>query len=279
MRCLVLVAVLSVCAVCARAQNDLVPEPVPAPMVGEEVEKSPTAPCLEPPPVIELSDYTGPLNKTVGFFARKLESKTVHPPHYKSGAILCSLEPGAKFKLFLTDSIDPASFLLSGYNAGIDQLMHSDPSFGMGAKGYAHRFGADLAGQTAGRLFGDFLYPTIFSEDPRYYRMLHGAKTKRLLHAMRHTVVAHGDDGHLMFNYTEWLGTASSVALNNLYHPDNKPGVMPAVRNGLYNVLEDMSWDVLREFWPDIARKFHLPFRGMREASSRPVSLPPAVGQ
>jgi len=37
----------------------------------------------------------GPLKKLVGTFGRKLERKTVHPPHYKPGVMLCSLEPGA----------------------------------------------------------------------------------------------------------------------------------------------------------------------------------------
>jgi hypothetical protein len=36
-------------------------------------------------------------------------------------------------------------------------------------------FGVNFAGQTASRFFGDFLYPTIFSEDPRSYRMAYTA--------------------------------------------------------------------------------------------------------
>jgi hypothetical protein len=28
-----------------------------------------------------------------------------------------------------------------------------------------------------------------------------------------------------------------------------------------YSVANDMAWDVLREYWPEIARKFKLPFR------------------
>jgi hypothetical protein len=68
-----------------------------------------------------------------------------------------------------------------------------------------------------------------------------------------------------MFNFTEWLATASSVSLNNLYHPGNQPGVVAAARNGAYSVLQDMGLDVLREFWPEIARKFKMPFRGLRK--------------
>lgn len=247
-------------AVTANAQ-----EVPPAPLANEEVEKSPVSQCLEPPPVVRFEDYTGPFAKIAGSFARKLENRTVHAPHYKSGVLLCSLEPRTKFMLFVWDSIEPASFVVSGFNAGLSQLTGQEPSFGQGVRGLSQRFGADLAGRTAGRFFGDFLYPTIFSEDPRYYRMMHGSTKGRLLHAMRHTVVAHRDDGRLMFNFTEWLGTASSVALNNAYRPDTRSGVAAAARGGAYSVLQDMGFDVLREFWPELARAFKMPFRGIRD--------------
>jgi len=237
----------------------------PASPIGEEASAKAATACVQPPPLVGWEDYDGPLAKVVGSFARKLERKAVHPPHYKPGAVVCSLEPGAKFLLFLHDSADPISVFSAGFNAGLDQASNKDPSFGQGGLGYTKRFGADFTGQTVSRFFGDFLYPTVFSEDPRYYRMAHGSTRARLLHAMSHTIVAHRDNGKLMFNYTEWLATGSSVALNNLYHPGNQPGVAAAARNGAFNVLQDMGFDVLREFWPQVARKLNLPFRGVRE--------------
>lgn len=226
---------------------------------------APMTSCVQPPPLVSWDDYNGPYAKVVGTFGRKLERKAVHPPRYKPGVKLCSLEPGAKFLLFLHDSGDPISVFAAGFNAGLDQASNRDPSFGQGGSGYGRRFAANFAGQTASRFFGDFLYPTVFFEDPRYYRMAHGSKKARLLHAMSHVVVARRDNGDLMFNYTEWLATGSSVALNNLYHPGNQRGVGPAARNGALVILQDMGFDVLREFWPEIARKFKMPFRGVRE--------------
>jgi len=237
----------------------------PTPLTGEAAQKKPATLCLQPPPLVRWQDYNGPLAKTVGVFARKLERKAVQPPHYKPGVKLCSLEPGAKFVLFLHDSSDPVSVLAAGFNAGLDQASNRDPTFGHGGLGYAKRFGANFASQTASRFFGDFLYPTIFSEDPRYYRMGQGSTKARLFHAMSHTVVAQRDNGKSMFNFSQWLATGSSVALNNLYHPGNQPGVAAAARNGGFMLLQGMGFDVLREFWPEVARKFNLPFRGVRE--------------
>jgi hypothetical protein len=240
----------------------------PATPLREEAVKNVAAPCVEPPPMVRIEDYNGPLRKIVGEFARPLERKSVHPRHYKTGAKLCTLELKDKFVLFLQDSFDPVTFLGTGFNAGIDQAEDTDPSYGQGAEGYGRRFGAGYAGQATSRFFKDFAYPSIFSEDPRYYRLAHGSAGRRLLHAMEHAVVAHRDNGKYMFNFSEWLGTASAAALSNTYHPDNERGFSPAAERLGYSVLQDMGFDVLREFWPEISRKFRLPFRGESDPSN-----------
>ncbi len=224
-----------------------------------------STPCLEPPPLLSWEDYRGPFQKVVGAFAQKLELKSVHPPRYKPGTVLCSLDAKDKFTLFVRDTFDPISFFEAGFNAGLDQASNRDRTFGEGAEGYGRRFGADFAGQTTWRFFTDFAYPTIFSEDPRYYRLIHGTGRQRFFHAVEHTFVAQRDSGKHMFNFSSWLGTASAVALNDIYHPGNERGLTPGLRVGGYALAAGMGFDALREFWPDIARKLHMPFRDTRE--------------
>ena len=74
-----------------------------------------------------------------------------------------------------------------------------------------------------------------------------------------------------MFNFSEWLGTTSAVVLSNVYHPGNKRGIEPAAEGVGYSVAWDVGFDVLREFWPEIAKKFRLPFRD--EKTSRKTEL------
>lgn len=224
-------------------------------------EQQPPVPCIQPPPIVGWRDYQGPFAKVVGAFAGRLERKSVREPHYKPGARLCTLFLKDKFILFLEDSIDPASFLDAGYNAGVSQAEDDDPSFGQGAAGYGKRFGTTLANQASAEFFADFAYPTIFSEDPRYYRLGRGSFKKRLFHAMSHSVVAYREDGATMFNFSQWLGTSSAVALSNVYTPDNRRGFAPSAERITYGVANNIGFDVLREFWPEIARKFRLPLR------------------
>jgi hypothetical protein len=170
-----------------------------------------------------------------------------------------------KFALFLQDTLDPVSFLEAGFDGALDQAANNDPTFGQGAVGYGKRFGAQFAGQVTFRFFTEFAYPTIFSEDPRYYRLGHGSAGKRFFHAGEHAFVAHRDNGKRMFHFSEWLGTVSAVALNNTYHPGSQRGFGPTMRQASYSFAGDIGIDVIREFWPEIARKLRMPFRGIRE--------------
>ncbi|MFZ3201435.1 MAG: hypothetical protein WA175_09830 [Candidatus Acidiferrales bacterium] len=223
------------------------------------------ASCIKPAPMVRWQDYQGPLAKVVGVFGRELERKSVHPLHYKPGPLLCTFSVKDKFILFVRSTTTPLTFLQAGFNAGISQAENNDPTFGQGAAGYADRYGAAMADQASSRFFKDFFYPSLFSEDPRYYRLGRGTTGERFLHALGHTVVAYRVDGTRMFNFSEWFGTTSAVVLSNTYHPGNRRGFDPAAERVGYSVASDAGFDELREFWPEIARKFKLPFRERNE--------------
>jgi hypothetical protein len=261
-----LMATLS-CGGTARAQQSTDREP-PDAALQEQTQQTASPPCVQPAPMLRWQDYKGPFAKIVGMFGRKLERKSVHPLHYKPGAILCTLELKDKFILFVEETFDPVTFLNAGFNAGISQAENNEPAFGQGATGYGKRFGANFVSQASSQFFKDFAYPAIFSEDPRYYRLGHGASGRRLLHAAEHAFVAHRENGRTMLNFSEWFGTTSAVVLSNLYYPDNRRGFAPAAQRVGYGVAGDVGFDVLREFWPEIARKFKLPFRDQHESEN-----------
>jgi hypothetical protein len=73
--------------------------------------------------------------------------------------------------------------------------------------------------------------------------------------------VAHGESGQNEFNFSEWLGTTSSILLSYSYHPGANTSVGHTVGRVVSGVAQDAGYDVLREFWPEITRKFKLPFR------------------
>lgn len=246
---------------------------------AQETQPRPTAPCVQPEPMVSWEDYHGPLQKVVGAFARRLERRSANAPHYKPGALLCVLSLHDKFLLSVRETFDPVTLLGIAYDAGISQAQNDDPSYGQGAQGYGKRFGAGLGGEASSQFFKDFLYPTVFFQDPRYYRLGQGSTRNRFLHALEHSVVAHRENGSQMFNFTEWLGTTSAVVLSNTYHPDNKRGLGPTATRVGYSVAEDIGFDMLREFWPEIARKLRLPFRGQKRVGESTTSFSPRYDQ
>lgn len=244
----------------ARAQSDSTGQMLPGASAPAPASEAQT-PCVQPAPLFSADDYDGPLSKTVAYFSRKLEIKTVHAPHHKPHRKLCSLSAEEKFHLFWDNTLEPVTFFGAGFSAGLSQAENDDPTFGQGMAGYGKRYAAALADSASGDFFHTFLFPAIFHQDPRYYRRFEGRTSDRLGHALSHVFVAHSDSGKRIFNFSEWLGTASSTALANTYHPGNRRGFGPAAERMGVSIGTDMGFDVLREFWPEIVHTFRLPFR------------------
>lgn len=217
-------------------------------------------PCLTPAHLLEIKEYHGPFAKFGAALANKPNILTTHMPHSHVQDHLCSLGAGEKFHLFVSDTVNPFSFVESAFNAGSAQASDDDPQWGQGTKGYIRRYGADLADNASDEFFTTFLYPAVFHQDPRYYRVAHGPAPKRALHALNHIFVAHSDSGHMMFNYSEWLGAISSEALGNVYHPGNERGLRPLGRAVGWSIAQDAGWNLLREFWPEVSNHLHIPF-------------------
>ena len=223
--------------------------------------------CVQPVPVLSVSDVNGRFKKVEAFLTHKIELKTVHKPYSGKGPRICGLTAGQKFDMFVQTGSEPLTFLTAGFNAAIAQASDDDSAFGQGAAGYGKRFGAALADDASGNFFGTFLYPSLFREDPRYYRRATGSAARRLRHALVHVVVARSDSGSRMFNYSEWFTAASCTSLQNLYHPGNRRGFGPTAIRATTALATDMGTDVLREFWPEVARAVRIPF--LRRDASR----------
>ena len=236
-------------------------------------------PCAKPAEAFDMDDYSGPLNHLVARFSERIESTTVHIPR-RHGLNPCSLSAGDKFHMFVESTSDPLNYLGAAWDAATAQWDKDDPTYRQGMSGYGKRYGAAVTDNVTDDFFGVFLYPSLFRQDPRYYRMGQGSTTQaRMGHALAHRFVTRGDSGRQMPNYSEWFGTASSKALSNLYHPGNPRGFGPTASRVGFSVANDMVWDVVREFWPEIAHKLRLPFRTHREpfAGNAPPVKPAPV--
>jgi hypothetical protein len=162
-----------------------------------------------------------------------------------------------KFYIASKDSFDYPLVGLSAALAGLGQLTDQQPSFGQGLKGYGHRLVTNYADQAMGNMFTEGLFPAMLHEDPRYFRRGQGGFWYRAGYAVSRVMVTHTDSGGTRFNFSEWLGNGSAVAISNAYYPDNR-NVLDNSTKLLEQVGTDAVSQVLKEFWPDIKCKmFH----------------------
>ena len=179
-------------------------------------------------------------------------------PNYRTSPSLQNyepLKPKDKFIIASQDAFDRGTVILAAAFAGESQLTNAEPSFHQGGAGYGRYFGTSYAGYVIGDYMTEGVFPTLLHQDPRYFRKGTGRSLARLGYAMGQIFITHGDNGKTQVNYSELLGNSVAVAISNSYYPDTRD-VSDNVSQLGQQLGVDMASNILKEFWPDIARKF-----------------------
>lgn len=162
-----------------------------------------------------------------------------------------------KLTIAFKDSFDWPVYPTAGLFAALYQLENQNPSFGQGMEGYARRLVTAYADQLSGNMLTEGFIPALTHEDPRYFRLGAGTRSTkgRAWYAVSRIFVTKTDSGHTTFNLAEWGGNAAAVALSNAYYPDTR-NVNDNVQKLMIQCATDAFSNVLKEFWPDVKRKF-----------------------
>jgi len=193
-----------------------------------------------------------------------------------SKAAAIPLTARQKFDVFTRSTYSPYTFVSTVFNAAMAQANDDWYSYGGGMKGYGKRFGASLANTESGVLFGTFLYPTIFRQDPRYLSEYRGPALHRVAFAASRVLITKNDAGSQTFNSSHVLAAFTASTLANAYYPREDRSVGDTMVRAGGSLMNDAITNVLREFWPDIRRKLlrHEPERIKRiEESPRVTRL------
>jgi hypothetical protein len=135
-----------------------------------------------------------------------------------------------KFHLAYKGLTHPTFFAFEGLWAGVEQAANMT-DYPQGAKGYAQRFGANLASGSSEALFGNAILPSLLHQDPRYFYRGSGTKGSRAWHAIIAPFVCQGDNGKSQPNYSQWGGSLISASLSNTYYPESQRGPGLVFRN------------------------------------------------
>ena len=179
-------------------------------------------------------------------------------PNYRTSPSLQDYTPltvGEKFKVASQDAFDPGTMALAALFGAQSQLTDGNRAFGQGAKGFGRYFGAAYGDLVIGDYMTESVFPALLHQDPRYFRRGAGSGRSRLGYAMGQIFWTHRDSGGSQFNYSEIVGNSAAVAISNAYYESNRTAGDATSRLGM-QIGVDMVSNVLKEFWPDLRRKF-----------------------
>jgi hypothetical protein len=162
------------------------------------------------------------------------------------------LTTGQKFRLMFSTEKDPATIGFSMFVALISQAQGGHDSYGGGIGGYGKRFGQNYADTFDGAFWGNAVLPSLWHQDPRYFRMGHGSVKGRIFYALSTNVRAkHDGTGKWEPNYSNLVGNVIAGGISNLYLPAGERGVGSTFESAALVTAEGGIGSMLEEFWPD----------------------------
>lgn len=161
-----------------------------------------------------------------------------------------------KFMLSVKSSFDPYTFAFIGFDSLIGQAQNSEPSYGQGLKGYARRYGTDYGDAIIGTFMTTSVAPSILKQDPRYFQLGKGSIWHRAFYSASRMFITRSDAGERQFNYSEIGGNLVAAGISNLYHPAEDRTLSNTLSVWGTDIMWDAASDELKEFWPDIRRRF-----------------------
>ncbi|HET7842389.1 MAG TPA: hypothetical protein VFM21_12315 [Terriglobia bacterium] len=167
------------------------------------------------------------------------------------------LTPHEKFEEWLAATYDPRGIAL--FAAEATTLEHSATDgfcgYGKGWGAYGKCFASMEADSDISSFFGDFLFPVMLHQDPRFFRLGEGAFGTRLWYAVSRVAVTHSDSGRTVFYSSALAGSALAAGLSNIYYPAHERGFMPSLTRASIDLGNTALFNVSAEFWPDIRQK------------------------
>jgi hypothetical protein len=220
----------------------------------------PDAPDPVLTPLVAAQSAAPPNARTVATDSASLQGKQTKRilgvvPNFRSVSVDDKLPPQSLQDKFMTttlDSFDYSAFIFAGALAGISFAENSYPEFHQGAAGYGRYYWHTLADQAVENYNVEFIFPTLFKQDSRYYTLGRGGLVKRTYYSFSRVLITRTDSGNEVFNASEIVGAGSASAISTLYYPSPERTWTKIGQHWFTDVCLDGMTFVVKEFWPDI---------------------------
>jgi hypothetical protein len=151
---------------------------------------------------------------------------------------------------------DFESIVRSAAAAGIAQATLTPKEWGGGAEGYGLRIGNAYAQHVIRRTV-QYGISAALHEDNRYFVSEETGFLRRMKYAVKSTFLARHDNGSQGISISRIGGAAGSAFISRAWQPNSKASAGDGAVAFGFSMMSDVGFNIVREFWPDMKRRFH----------------------
>ncbi len=166
-----------------------------------------------------------------------------------------SLTPREKFKIFESDATSPLTFLSTGITASLSTFYGSGYGYGDTSLGFVKNYGAALAEHETSSFLGNFFFPTVLNQDPRYHPSEKDGFMPRATYATTRVFVTRNGAGQPTFNSSYLLGVVTSAIVANVYRAPKNRTVGNTMSDIGSTIGGDAGFNLAKEFWPQVRER------------------------
>jgi len=174
-----------------------------------------------------------------------------------TGPDVMRFSPEQKFRLAVTNVVNPFNLGTIVGEAGIEVAANSHSPYGPGVYGWAKLSGTNLTQDMTDQFFGTFLIPSITHTDPHYHRQPDFSIPHRIWHCIDQIVWQRDDSGGHSFNYSQIVAPVIDISISNLYVPGLQTRLSADAERYVVGLATAPIDNFITEFVPSIASRIH----------------------
>ena len=146
--------------------------------------------------------------------------------------------------------------LTTAAGAGLAQATNTPKEWGGGAEAYGERVG-NLFAQRVIRETLEYGISATLHEDNRYFVSGETGFLRRTKYAVMSTFLARHDNGSRSISFSRIGASAGSAFISREWQPPSTNSAGDGAVAFGFNMGTQVGFNVFREFWPDMKRRFH----------------------
>jgi len=184
-------------------------------------------------------------------------------PEPEASTAIASLPPAEfapmtsseRLRNYLVGLADGESIVRAAAAAGINQAKGNPKEWGGGAEGFGERVGDAYAQHAIHRTL-QYGISAALHEDNRYFVSGQTGFLKRTKYAIKSTLLARHDNGDQYFSFSRFGSAAGAAFISRAWQPRSTTSAGDGAVTFGITMASDVGFNVFREFWPDLKRRF-----------------------